>query len=109
MRQAQITFNITLDENNLPESINWSASDNGGSGSSKAILLAMWDEHEKNTMRIDLWTKDMLVDDMKKFFHQTLVTMTDTFQRATGEEKIVGDMRDFCTHFAEKMQLVEAK
>lgn len=105
MRKADINYSIVLDENNIPDKISWKASDNGGEGRCKAIMLAMWDEDEKNTMRIDLWTKDMLVDDMKKFFHQTLVTMTDTFQRATGEEKMVGDMRDFCAYFAEKMQL----
>lgn len=107
MRNAEITYKIRLDENNIPEQIDWSASDNGGAGRCKAMMLAMWDEQERNTMRIDLWTKDMLVDDMKSFFHQTLVTMTDTFQRATGEEQMVGDMRDFCAYFAEKMKLVD--
>ncbi|MGL5891726.1 MAG: gliding motility protein GldC [Bacteroidia bacterium] len=105
MRNAEINYKIQLDENNVPEQINWTASDNGGNGRCKAIMLSMWDEDESNTMRIDLWTKDMLVDDMKKFFHQTLMTMTDTFERATGEEKMAGDMRDFCAYFAEKMQL----
>jgi gliding motility-associated protein GldC len=105
MRNAEINYKIQLDENNVPEQINWTASDNGGKGRCKAIMLSMWDEDESNTMRIDLWTKDMLVDDMKKFFHQTLITMTDTFERATGEEKMAGDMRDFCAYFAEKMQL----
>lgn len=107
MKKAQINFTVTLDENNLPESIEWQASDSGEGGKCKAIMLAMWDEKEQSTMRIDLWTKHMLVDEMKQFFHQNLVTMSDTFQRATGEEKIVGDMRDFCEHFAEKMELLK--
>lgn len=107
MRQAQIEFNIALDENNLPSQIQWNASDAGEKGMSKAIMLAMWDEKEQNTMRIDLWTKDMLVDDMKKFMHQTLVTMADTMQRATGEEQICQDMRDFATYFAVQMKLVD--
>jgi len=105
MKTAEINFKITLDENNLPIDIQWTASDSGGSGKSKAIMLAMWDEKEMNTMRIDLWTKDMLVDEMKKFFHQNLLTMSDTFQKATGEEAIVEDLKDYCEHFAEKMQL----
>lgn len=109
MKKAQITFTVTLDENNLPESIDWKASDSGEGGACKAIMLAMWDEKERATMRIDLWTKQMLVDEMKQFFHQNLLTMSDTFQRATGEEKIVGDLRDFCQHFAEKMEIIEAK
>lgn len=106
-RNATITFTVTMDEHNLPESIEWQASDSGEGGRCKAIMLALWDEKNQGTMRIDLWTKDMLVDEMKSFFHQNMLTMSDTFKRATGEEKIVGDMRDFCAYFAEKMQLVD--
>lgn len=107
MRKATINFTISLDENNLPEAIEWNASDSRDGGKCKAIFLAMWDENEKNTMRIDLWTKDMPVDDMKRFFHQNLVTMSDTLQRATNEEKMSMDMRDFSAYFAEKMGLVD--
>jgi gliding motility-associated protein GldC len=46
-------------------------------------------------MRIDLWTKEMPVDEMKIFFHQTLVAMSDTFHRATGDEKMAETMKDF--------------
>jgi gliding motility-associated protein GldC len=105
MKTAEINFKITLDENNLPVDIQWTASDTGGGGKSKAIMLAMWDENEMNTMRIDLWTKDMMIDEMKRFFHQNLLTMSDTFKRATGEEAIVEDLKDYCEHFAEKMEL----
>jgi gliding motility-associated protein GldC len=109
MRTAEIKFTVTLDENNLPEHIRWEASDGNQGGGCKAIMLAMWDDRELSTLRIDLWTKEMPVEEMKKFFHQNLVTMSDTFKRATGEEKIVGDMRDFCEYFAEKMELVDPK
>jgi gliding motility-associated protein GldC len=68
-------------------------------------LLSIWDAKAKETLRIDLWTKDMPVDEMKIFFHQTLVAMTDTFQRATGDEKMAGAMTDFCDYFAEKLEL----
>ena len=108
MRKAQINFTITLDENNLPESIEWTASDSGEGGKCKAIMLAMWDEKEASTMRIDLWSKQMLVDEMKQFTHQTIMTMADTFQRATNEEKMAGDMRDFGMYFAEKMELIKS-
>jgi len=106
-RKATINFSITLDENNLPESIEWKASDSEDGGKCKAIMLAMWDQQQLHTMRIDLWTKDMLVDEMKAFFHQNMLTMSDTLKRATGEEKMAGDMRDFCAYFAEKMQLAD--
>lgn len=106
-KESEIVFKIKLDENKMPEDITWQASDSGEPEphTCKAVLLSMWDKNENNTLRIDLWTKDMMVDEMKLLFHQTLVSMTDTFERATGEKKIVGDMRDFCEYFAEKMEL----
>lgn len=105
---SEINIKVQLDENKVPETMHWSASDAGvENAKSKALLLALWDEKEQNTLRMDLWTKEMTVDEMKKFFHQTLLTMADTFERATGEDKICGDMRDFCYYFAEKMRLIE--
>jgi gliding motility-associated protein GldC len=71
----------------------------------KSIMLALWDQNYKNALRIDLWTKDMPVDEMKLFFYQTLMTMGDSFLRATGETNIIEDLRDYCAHFAEKMEI----
>jgi gliding motility-associated protein GldC len=67
----------------------------------KAIMLSVWDSKSKESMRIDLWTKEMPVDEMKIFFHQTLVAMSDTFHRATGDEKMAETMKIFCEYFAE--------
>jgi gliding motility-associated protein GldC len=71
------------------------------------MLLSLWDAKNKDTLKLDLWTKDMTVDEMKIFFHQTLVTMADTLENATNDERISGDMRDFCAYFAEKMEIKE--
>jgi len=54
---------------------------------------------------MDLWVKDMPVDQMKLFFHQTLVSLSDTFYRATNDEKMTATMKDFCEYFAEKLQI----
>jgi len=107
MKTSEITFKVTLDENNLPLDIIWEAQDAGEKSSCKGVMITLWDAKENNTLRIDLWTKDMLVDEMKIFFHQTLLSMADTLKRATGEEKIAEDMKDFCAHFAEKMNLLK--
>ena len=103
---SDINFKIHLDENKVPEKIDWSASDTGDESSCKAILLALWDEKENNTLRIDLWTKEMAIDDMKRFFHQSIVTMADTFERATNEDEMAKEMREFGNTFAEKMGLL---
>ena len=110
-RESEINFKIKLDENQVPESIEWTAegSEKDQKSISKAINLAIWDEEENNTLRIDLWTKGMMVDEMKMFFYQTLVTMADNFQKATGEDEIVEDLRDYCAHFADKMKLEQMK
>ena len=105
---SEIKFIVELDENRVPEKLTWSAQDGGVQDEeAKAILLSIWDSKVQETLRIDLWTKDMPVDEMKKFFHQTLVAMTDTFQRATQDEKMTDTMKDFCDYFAEKMELKE--
>lgn len=105
---SEIKFNIELDENRVPEKLTWSAQDGGVQAEeAKAIMLSIWDSKAKETMRIDLWTKDMPVDEMKIFFHQTLVTMSDTFKRATDDEKMSDTMKDFCDYFAEKLELTK--
>jgi gliding motility-associated protein GldC len=88
----------------------WSASDGGVSdAAAKAFMLSIWDPSQNNTMKIDLWTKDLTIDEMKQFFHQTLLTMADTFEKATGEHLISEDLRDYCYHFADKMQILPEK
>lgn len=105
---SEIKFDITLDENRVPEKLHWTARDGGVENEeSKAIMLSVWDNKAKESMRIDLWTKDMPVDEMKIFFHQTLVSMSDTFERATGDKKMTATMKDFCDYFAEKLELKE--
>ena len=107
MKKAEIKLTIDMDENNVPDSITWESTDSQTKEALpvKSMMLALWDHNYKNTLRIDLWTKDMPVDDMKRFFYETLQTMGDTFLRATGEKNIVEDLRDYCAHFADKMDL----
>lgn len=103
-KKSDINIQVGLDENNIPESLHWAASDSGEMpAEAKAILMSIWDPKAKETLRIDLWTKEMRVDEMKHFFHQTLVSMADTLERATSEDKMAAYMRDFCHHFAEKL------
>ena len=104
--KSKIVLNVELDENRVPEKLNWSAQDGGvNNEEAKAVMLSVWDSKAQETLKIDLWTKDMPVDEMKLFFHQTLVTMSDTFLRATQDEKMTATMKDFCDYFAEKLDL----
>ena len=106
----KINIEVKLDEKNIPEEINWSATDLQGfdEASCRAFILSLWDHRNKDTLRLDLWTKEMTVDEMKIFFHQTLVTMADTLENSINDPRISGDMRDFCAYFAEKMEITDS-
>lgn len=103
---SEIKLTVGMDENRIPEKLHWSAPDGGvESMETKAMLLSVWDYKKQEALRIDLWTKDMPLDEMKVFFHQTLTAMAQTYQRATNDDKMSATMLDFCEYFAEKLNL----
>jgi len=101
MKQSTITIDVTLDKDKVPEQINWKASDTSADmeQKAKAMLLAFWDGGDKSALRIDLWTKDMMVDEMGDFFYQTLTAMADTYDRATHHQELVDEMKNFAKDF----------
>ncbi len=107
MKQSEIKFNITLDDKNIPQKIDWSATDGNMASSSNAIMLSLWDSEQKNSLRIDLWTKDMMVDEMKQFYYQTLVSMSESLERATGEKDAAKAMREFAQEFGKRMNVIK--
>lgn len=106
MKQSEIKLNVSLDDNNMPQTINWSASDGDVVSRTNAFMLSVWDSEAKNTLRIDLWTPEMKVDEMKLFYHQSLLSMADTLERATGEKEAANAMRNFAQEFGVRMKLV---
>ena len=78
---SEIKLNIELDENRVPEKLSFTAKDGGVENQdSKAMMLSVWDAEKQESLRIDLWTKDMPV-------------------------KMALTMKDFCDYFAEKLEL----
>lgn len=106
-KKTEINIAIELDENNLPIAMNWTSSDNKQQGACKAMLLSLWDEKEKNSMHLHLWTKEMLVDEMKQFVHQTLLGQSDTVKKAIGDEKLAASLYDFAHDFALKAGILK--
>ena len=106
-KTSNIQIDIELDANKVAENISWEASETGDRRDAKAMILGFWDKQERNTLRIDLWTKEMTVDDMKKFIHQSIFMMADTLQKATGEILMAETMRDFGQYYGEKLGLVD--
>lgn len=103
-RKSNINIQIELDDDKMPERIEWNAPDGGIDGlqESKAILLGMWDGQEKSALRIDLWTKKMMVDEMNDFFYQTFHGMADTFVRATKNAELGDEIKAFAKDFLKK-------
>ena len=109
MKQT-LRFEIELDENNLPLNIEMNASDGAAEENNiKALMVSAWTAKTKETLRIDLWTKDMPVNEMFIMYHQTMMGMADTLDRSTGHDKLAGALRDYCEFFAEETEIKRAK
>jgi gliding motility-associated protein GldC len=110
MMKQTLKFEIELDENNLPLNIEMHASDRAvDENNVKALMVSAWAAKTKETLRIDLWTKDMPVNEMFIMYHQTMMGMADTLDRATGHDKLAGALRDYCEFFAEETEIKGAK
>ena len=106
MPNSTITINVQLDEAKVPQQISWKASDSTADDAqrAKAMMIAFWDAADKSALRIDLWTKDMMVDEMADFFYQTFMTMADTYNRATQQADLAADMKTFAKNFYAKFR-----
>lgn len=98
MRKTNINFTVELDQNNIPDKILWDASDkpDAAPAETKSISISLWDEAQKNTLRIDLWTKDMPVDEMKRFYIDCLGGLAQSILTATGDEVMAAETNALC-------------
>lgn len=106
MNKSTITVDVFLDEQKIPEKLSWSATQStmDEPQDAKAMMLSFWDGKEKAAMRIDLWTKDMMMDEMADFVYQNMMTMADGFERATRQTELARDMKIFAKAFMQKFQ-----
>lgn len=106
-KKSEIKIHVELDDNRVPSKIEWEATESGFTQPKEAssFMLSLWDKEEKSTLGIDLWTKDMLVDDMNIHVHQVLLKIADTYRRATKNEEVFGMINKFAADFAEKLDL----
>ncbi len=109
VRSSSIRLNVHMDKEHIPVAIDWSADDAPvkGVSPSEAFMLAIWDKQRKEAMRIDLWTQEMPINEMNHFFFQTLMTMSDTYQRATGDEAVANQLRENALNFGKKVQVIK--
>jgi len=106
LKTTEINFIIQLDDQNMPEKILWDATDKKplGKEEAKAISLALWDGSQQNTLKIDLWAKDMPVDDMKRFYVEAIGGMAESLKNATGDEVMVSEINDLCERLGKYLE-----
>ena len=101
-----LKFEVELDENHLPVNIEMNAADgNENEGNIKALMISAWAAETKETLRIDLWTKDMPINEMFIMYYQTMTGMAISLEKATGNYKLAGALRDYCKFFAEETKI----
>lgn len=108
-RTSEIRFYVELDDNKIPVNIQWEADDAGFEGrkEAKSLLLSLWDKEENSTLGIDLWTNEMMIDEMNIHVHQVLLKLSDTYLRATKNREAADILEKASSDFAEKLQLAK--
>lgn len=107
---SEIKIKVGLDAEKVPVSIDWSASDmhpNGATEACKAMMIALFDDAHKDTLRIDLWTKDMQVIEMDRFMYRILQSLSETYLRATNNRDMAEQMAQFAHYFGQQTEIIE--
>ena len=110
-RKANINIDVTLDEQNNPIGIEWSATDSPFSGpqKTKAIMLSIWDEEQKQSLGIDLWTNQLFIDEMDRFCYQSLLKVADTYLKATKREDLTNMIKECAENFIQSIKELNEK
>ncbi|PWJ58896.1 gliding motility-associated protein GldC [Dyadobacter jejuensis] len=105
MKKSDINFNVELDSQNIPEKIYWNATDNPNEGinDTRAIAIGVWDHYHRGTLKIDLWTKDMEVFDMKRFYIELMSGIADTLLTATNDKVMADAIEGVCGTLSKKL------
>ncbi len=104
MKKSTIHFEVELDDQHIPEKISWNATGSPQGDSlkeSKSVSIAVWDHEKKHTLRLDLWAKDMPVEEMKKFYIECLAGIGDSIQRSINDKKMSDEVHALCEKLTE--------
>ena len=108
VKTSDITLRVGLNADNVPVRIEWGASDRNGGAleECKAMAIALFDKEHRDTLRIDLWTKEMHVLEMDRFFYQILRSLSQTYLNATQNKDLAEDMAKFALYFGQQTEIV---
>ena len=106
MKKSEIKFTVELDDDNIPEKILWDADEKDvpGPSETKSISLSLWDQANQNTLRIDLWSKDMPIDEMKRFYLDCLGGLGQSILNSTGDEYMNQEINSLCDRLIEHLK-----
>lgn len=106
MRDSEINIRVQLDKENIPEKIYWNATDKDQQGEeeTKSFSLSIWDHHNQSTLRIDLWNKEMPVDEMKRFYVDCLGGLAQSVLNSTGDEFMSTAMNRLCEKMVKHLE-----
>ncbi|MEM6878931.1 MAG: gliding motility protein GldC [Bacteroidota bacterium] len=100
-KQSGIKVGIGLDEEKMPVYLDY-AGEGEMPRECKAAFLSFFAKDTKETMKIDLWTKDMQIVEMDRFYYQMLRSMTETYFKATQNKDLANDFQQFVFYFGQK-------
>lgn len=105
---SDIKISVELDEKKIPKKIELLASDSpdGKPKEMKSFMLSLFEKDTLDTLKIDLWTKEMQISEMDMFMYQTLKSLADTYNRATKNTPLANDMMKFATYFGEQTKAI---
>jgi gliding motility-associated protein GldC len=106
MKKSEINFQVTLDDQSIPEQIQWTATENPNEGieETKSIFIGVWDHYHKGTLALPLWTKDMDVLEMKRFYIEMMGSIAEAAIRATGDEAMAIKIDALCKDLSQTLK-----
>jgi gliding motility-associated protein GldC len=113
MNKSEINITVELDENRIPNKIFWDATENPNEGinETKAISLGVWDQYHKGLLGINLWTKDMPVDEMNHFTVDLIGNLAQMIKDSTNDPKVISILHEagkqITNHLDEQAKLEE--
>jgi gliding motility-associated protein GldC len=110
MRKANIDLSITLDDENIPEKIAWKSTDAAMSDAekeAKAFMLSIFEKDSLETLRIDLWTKELEIGEMNRFMYYTIRGLSETYLRASNNANLANDLARFAQYFGEETSILK--
>jgi gliding motility-associated protein GldC len=109
MSQSEIIVRIQLDQNRIPEKIEWKATEAGQAAfnESKSVFIALLDKETLDTSTLFLWTKECQVGEMDRKVYYSLASITDGYYRASQNTELANEMRKFVQYFGEKTGIIQ--